>query len=406
MQNKKPTKHKPRILFLHHTATAGGSTRSLYEIIKPIANDISGTIITPIGRSSEMFDCLKLNIIPTQGLSVFDNTQYSYYRGFRWFILIREVYLSVWTALSLINAKKQNEYDCIHCNDITLLFPAILAKIIIRKPLIIHVRSVQRKKDLSFRSSIIFYLVKKIATRVIAIDEAVARSIPENIPYVIIHNCLEKPEFVTKNNSDYFRVSMVGILNPSKGIFQLLRAANILINQHKYRNFKFFIYGENPRSISRYLNLILKLFKITSNTKDEILQFINNHNLSEYVFLKGYESDISKIFQNTDLLCFPSYLDAPGRPVFEAALYKTPSLVAMKNPTSDVIINNKTGVCINSPDPKLISEEIVKLAKKPGRCHELGTNAREHALRYFDSRHSASKLLELYKELNIKQHIS
>ena len=43
---------------------------------------------------------------------------------------------------------------------------------------------------------------------------------------------------------------------------------------------------------------------------------------------------------------FPSYLNAPGRPIMEAGFFKVPSISCIDNPINDTFIDGKTGFSI------------------------------------------------------------
>ena len=63
-----------------------------------------------------------------------------------------------------------------------------------------------------------------------------------------------------------------------------------------------------------------------------------------------------------DVLCFPSHYDAPGRPIFEAAFFGVPSIVAVRNPRPDTLVDGETGLAIRPHDADELAEAITRLA--------------------------------------------
>ena len=77
--------------------------------------------------------------------------------------------------------------DIVHVNEITNVLPILLAKVIFRCPLIIHVRSVQLVEKGCLRRKFVLWMLSK-ANAVVAIDSTVRNSLPQDIKINIIHN--------------------------------------------------------------------------------------------------------------------------------------------------------------------------------------------------------------------------
>ena len=98
-----------KILFFQHVGILGGSGRSLYETILEIKNQskFSITVVCPPGQLSDMLELLDIQVLNVRGLSNFDNNNYSFYRGLRWLILLRELVLIIPTLLIFFKLKKK-----------------------------------------------------------------------------------------------------------------------------------------------------------------------------------------------------------------------------------------------------------------------------------------------------------
>ena len=104
-----------------------------------------------------------------------------------------------------------------------------------------------------------------------------------------------------------------------------------------------------------------------------------------------------------DVLCFPSHLDAPGRPVFEAAFFSVPSIVAVRKPRADTLVNGVTGIAVTPRDAVALADAIERLARNPSEARRLGGAARAMAERTFDVRSNAAQLLEVYRRVCVSE---
>jgi hypothetical protein len=179
-----------RILYLHPAAMFGGSSKSLIELYRYLRNaGVDGSVLTPLGSASDAFQSEQLRVIQVKGLTQFDNTRYGYYRRLRWIILLRELRLIPYT-LNALYKLRQSQFDAIHVNEITLLPVGVVAKKILKIPLIVHVRSLQRGAHTGLRSRWITSLLTRHADAIIAIDHTVANSLDKGLKVSVVHNGL------------------------------------------------------------------------------------------------------------------------------------------------------------------------------------------------------------------------
>jgi glycosyltransferase involved in cell wall biosynthesis len=115
--------------------------------------------------------------------------------------------------------------------------------------------------------------------------------------------------------------------------------------------------------------------------------------------LLGPTADIQVVYERLDAVAFPSYFDAPGRPVFEAAFSGVPSIVATTKPSSDTLVDGETGVAIARPDPRLLADAIIGFANDRANVRRMGENARRLAQANFVPSVNSARLLALYQEI-------
>ena len=119
----------------------------------------------------------------------FDNTRYSYYRGLRWLVVLREIAYLPATIMALRRARQRwGKFDLIHVNEFTGVVPWWLARRWFGAPVVVHVRSVARNEARSLRTRFVNWMFRRQAEGVVAIDETVRASLPADLPVAVIHN--------------------------------------------------------------------------------------------------------------------------------------------------------------------------------------------------------------------------
>lgn len=389
-----------RVLYLHPAGAFGGASKSLIEIFDLLRTQgVDGTVLTPSGNAVPAFEKAGLSVRLVKGLSQFDNTRYGYYRKLRWLIVLRELFLLPFSLLALWRLRHE-AFDLIHVNEVTLLPLGILAKHLLRVPLIVHVRSLQRKPQDGVRSRWVNGLLRRHADAVVPIDHTVASTLAEDLPLTVIHNGLKVSkcaEPVRSDEDQVVQVGFLGVLIPLKGIFELLEAMRIL--KERGVRIRCLVAGENARQLSGIKAWVLGKLGFARDVRAELEAFIHQEGLEEAVQLLGFVSDVRQIYPQLDILCFPSHLDAAGRPVFEAAFYAIPSVVAVQRPMPDAILHEVTGLAIPHSDPALIADALQKLVEDPAARHRMGQQARAWAEQTFSIEANAERMLDLYQRL-------
>lgn len=390
-----------RVLYLHPAYAFGGASKSLLETYKAFPEQsIQATIICPQGVVAEQFRAAGMRVVECSGLSQCDNTRYGYYRGIRWLILLREFWFFLPTLWVIQHTLRRNSFDVIHANEVTLLPVALFAKWLSKAPLVIHVRSLQRSANGGLLPRLLHRLLLR-ANAVIAIDQTVARTLLPEVDVDIIHNGIELPAYdksVEAINDRPLRVAMVGSLTKQKGVYEFVSAARIC--KDRGLNVEFLLAGENTRQLRGLLKWLYSHLDFARDVHADLEREIEVQNLGKIVKLLGFVSDIQSLYMNIDILCFPSYLDAAGRPVFEAGFHSVPALVAARNPEADTIVDGETGLCIKEKDPVSIADAIEYLYQNPNERLRLGQNAFHLAKENFDIKKNALQLLHLYKRIS------
>lgn len=396
-----------RVLYIHMIGAFGGASRSLFEIVREFpASDVSPCFVTQKGTVSTFFGELSSDIIETSGLTQFDNTRYSYYRGMRWLVALREIAYLPQTFATMRKARRLwGNVDLIHLNEFTGLIPMLIARYFFKVPVVVHVRSVARDDPQSLRTRWVNWILREKVAAVIAIDENVRASLPAGLSVDVVHNAFT-PTPGREVDHDFhvklgqlrkssFKVGFVGNLLQVKGLYDLIEAARII--RIAGIDVEFVIVGDNGRALSGLRGSILKALGLANDVKADLERLIVEYALGDSFHLLGFTADIQRIYPILDVLCFPSHYDAPGRPIFEAAFSAVPSIVAVHEPRPDTLIPGKTGLAVSPRDPEALAKAIISLALDRDGARLMGQAAQEMALENFDVKKNSRQMLAVYR---------
>jgi glycosyltransferase involved in cell wall biosynthesis len=390
-----------RVLYLHPAAAFGGASKSLIELFTRLhALGVQGTVLTPDGPVCAAFVKAGMDVRKVKGLSQFDNTRFSHYRRLRWMILLREVFLLPFSLVAIWRLRHE-KFDLLHVNEVTLLPLAIVAKWLLGVPMLVHVRSLQRAPGSGLRTRLVNAWLRRHADAIVPIDHTVAATLAADLPLNVIHNSLGIENNLqvqsSRSTGEPVRVGFLGVLIPLKGIYELIEAMRIL--KARNVNIECLVAGENVRKLTGLKAWALRNLGFVDDVRANVERLISDYGLQDQVRLLGFVGDVRSLYPQLDILCFPSHLDAAGRPVFEAAFYSIPSVVAVADPVPDALLHEVTGLAIPRPDPVLLADALQRLAEDDVLRQTLGRQAREWAEENFAIEANAQLMHGVYLRL-------
>ena len=392
------------VLYIHHSPVFEGAARSLLELIEGLpAGEVAPRLVAPRGNVLGVFAGRGIETLGAAGISRFDHTRYGHYRGKRWLLLLREAWYLPFTLLALVRARlRWSDIGIVHVNELISLAAIVFAKALFRCPVVVHVRSVQHSFDDGWRAALVRRALERVADAVIAIDETVRRSLPPGIPVEVIHNGFtpREPGAPSRASGDRgfpLRIAMVGSLLPLKGVLEFVEAARLC--RGRTLPVEFLLVGAGVRELRGMGGWFLQRTGFAVDLGARVAHFVAQHRLEASVRMVGFTPDVDAIYRDIDVLCFPSHLDAVGRPVFEAAFFRVPSIVAISNPLPDTLIPRQTGLSIAPGDPGALADAVEYFCRNPAEIQRMGEAAHRLALRNFDSRKNAARVLRVYRGL-------
>ena len=396
-----------KVLYIHMIGAFGGASRSLSECIAAFPpGKVEPYFVTARGSVEPFFNALG-PVITAPGITQFDNTRYSYYRGLRWIVALRELRYLPGTVAAIRRASRQwQDIDLIHVNEFTGLVPWLLARHWFKVPAVVHVRSVARDEPRSLRTRLVSEILRRKADAVIAIDETVRASLPADLPVSVVHNSFSPTkvaagtpamQYPSRLRPESFKVGFVGNLLKVKGIHELVSAAAMLVERGV--DVEFVVVGDNAAPSSGLKARILRLLGLEQNVKAAVLAEIERLGLKERFHMVGFTARIAEAYGLMDVLCFPSHFDAPGRPIFEAALVGVPAIAAIRHPKSDTLVQGVTGLAVPPRDATALADAIATLANDRARARAMGAAGQAMATEKFDAAKNAATILDIYRTI-------
>lgn len=397
-----------RVLMIDGVGMFGGASRSLFEAMRAFPEQPERYFFVQRGSANAYYAPYAKGMIAVRGMTRFDNSRASHYRGTRYLVLGRELAYVPFTIYGLFLAKKRwKSVDLIHVNEITEIIPGLLAKFLFKAPLIVHVRSMMWRNEKSFRVKWLRRILKRHVDAVVAIDENVKESIGTELPVTVIHNSFDSENMPDVGTNDAMRdlqipdgafvVGFVGNLHLTKGVFELLQAAKIV--RDKGYDVHYLVVGSSQRSDSGLLWNILNFLGLAQEQRAAFMKMMQDLDMQDRFHFAGHTSNVAPYIKAMDVLAFPSHFDACGRPIFEAAFYGCPSIAAVSSPKDDTLQHRITGLAIAEPDPDLLADAIIELASDPARAREMGKAAQLLAQKNFLPSIAAEQLSRLYADV-------
>lgn len=391
------------ILYIDGVGPFGGASRSLYEVMNAFPEgSVARYFVVQEGSIRDFYGRIASGYIATRGLTRFDNSRFSHYRGVRWLVLLRELFHFPYMIVALIKARRRwPDIDLIHLNEITDIVPGLIAKLFFRVPMIVHTRSLQRPDRRSLRTRLLQWVLLRWADAVIAIDDGVRATLPQELPVTVIHNTFtanltgESVAEIEGLRAEALKIGFVGALHRAKGLSELLEATRIALDEGA--DVQLLIVGGATSEEAGFVRRLLKRVGLDQNMRADLPNVIEGLGLERHALLMGFTTDIQSYYRQMDVLAFPSYFNAPGRPVFEAAFFGVPAIVAVNKPNHDTVVPWETAIAVEAPEPRLIADAILYYARDRSEVTRMGINARALARRNCIPANAAKKLHEVYR---------
>lgn len=378
---------KKKIFVVHHHKNFSGAARSMGELILSLKNQIDFYVICPKGSSSNYFKKINKKVIEVKMVPRFNHFEIGYYRGVRWFLILRELYAFFYFFLFLIKLKtKYQNISFFHFNELELIVCAPLIKLFFHTKITAHLRSRLEKQKGEIRIKILKKLSKKYLSKIISIDKDCFETTPiKKITTIIYNGILKKNIKILKKTNSKLTFGFIGNFIKRKGIYELIKVFKNL--DLKNYNIKLICVGNKGKN-----NFLLNFFYLEKNFS----KFLHDENILSNKNIKFLPPtyNLSDFYSKIDVIIFPSYMNAVGRPVIEASWFKKPSIIGLNKYNKDTAVKN---ACLIFEPGNLLSLEkkILYLVRNKSKIKKMGKNAFFNAKKNFDIKKNSVKFLKL-----------
>lgn len=190
---------------------------------------------------------------------------------------------------------------------------------------------------------------------------------------------VEKFKKTSTRESDVVKVTLPSRMLIDKGVVELIEAAKIVYRKSS-RKFIIELAGtsdpSNPNSISE---------------RDLI-----NWNKLEFVDWIGWQSDMVKIFNDTDIACLPSYREGLPKALIEAASMSLPIISTDAPGCKEICLDNYNGFQVPVKSIDTLAEQLQKLIEDDDLRRKMGENSRTLVINKLSSEIVNKETIALY----------
>jgi glycosyltransferase involved in cell wall biosynthesis len=173
-------------------------------------------------------------------------------------------------------------------------------------------------------------------------------------------------------------VLFAGRLAEQKRVDDLLKAVDLL--QHVQPDMRTLIVGEGP--LRERLEETARAFQLDGRVR----------------FL-GHRDDVPRLMAASDVIVLPSSYEGLPNVVLEAMRFRKPVVATSAPGTTEVVVDNETGVLVPVGNVMLLARAIRDLVRDPARASRLGEAGRARVEAHFRADMMVAQFANLYEEL-------
>lgn len=178
--------------------------------------------------------------------------------------------------------------------------------------------------------------------------------------------------------TDQTIIGYIGRLSEQKGMIPFIQVLKNYKNQ--FENCKFLIVGSGEQ-------------------EDEIKKLINEVGLGDLFIFTGFQANVYPFYQLIDIFFLPSLYEGLPMVLLEAVGSGVPTISMNVGSISEVIINEETGILIESEQRIKFIEQLIHLKDHPESCQKLADAGMKHVYQKFSLADYNQSLHTVYKSL-------
>lgn len=357
-----------RVLFIDHTAALGGGEVALFNLLEALDRKRFTPIVLLFEEgplAARLRPLVDTHVIPIE--STIANTRKDSL-GISSLLKIGVLWDVIRFVARVTRFIRHQHVDVVHTNSLKSDIIGGVSSRLAGKPVIWHIRDRISTDYLPKPAVAIFRLLAKvIPTHVIAISQAVLRSLGEKTYRRGVSNAsvvldgIRLCDPLPSQHRDYPAIGLIGRISPWKGQHIFVRAAALVRNRHpraKFRVIGAALFGEHEYE--------RELHSLTAEL-----------GMADVVEFTGFRNDVPQCIAGLDVVVHASTTAEPfGQVILEGMAAAKPIVATAGGGVLEIIEDNVSGLLVPMNNTPAMANAISWLIENPQRASDLGANAR------------------------------
>ena len=301
----------------------------------------------------------------------------------KWFLKYLYNIISIVKISLLI---KRERIDIVH-NNTMWGYVGPVSAVITHTKLVWHIREMLKEQNVKIRWVNFGKRLIGKADALIAISKYVVDGYSKLITHSrleLIYDGVEREKYYLPDRelmkSECLNIITVGGVRPHKRQMDIVKAVEILTT--KTPNIHLRVVGDD----------------ITIYAK-EIREYVQNHNLVDYVEFCGETGDVTNLYKISDVAVTASEHEAFGRVTVEGMLAGCVVVASNSGANAELIQDKSTGLIYELCNVEEIAKDLIYIIEHKSEASSYARNGQSHAFDMFNSIENARKIYEIYSSL-------
>lgn len=137
--------------------------------------------------------------------------------------------------------------------------------------------------------------------------------------------------------------------------------------------------------------------------KDEIVEYIKQHQMDSYIHTTPFRTDVPDILNTIDIYCLPSLWEGLSIALLEAMAMKKPVIVTPTDGCKELIINGNNGLVVNFKSPDEIAHACLQYINTPTLIQKCTNTAYKMVEERFNAQRVSDTVLKIYQDIVVFQ---
>lgn len=133
--------------------------------------------------------------------------------------------------------------------------------------------------------------------------------------------------------------------------------------------------------------------------KDEITEYIKNHQMDSFIHTAPFRTDVPDILNTIDIYCLPSLWEGLSIAMLEAMAMRKPVIVTPTDGCKELIEHGKNGLVVNFNSPHEIANACLQYATSPTLMKQCADAAYKLVEERFNAQRVSDMVFDIYQNI-------